>query len=764
MTEYKQFTEKYRPKKFKDVVGQKVAVGTLESMILKGTVNPTIMLSGPFGTGKTTLGRMIARYVNCTTKDACGTCKSCLSMDSGTHTDVVEINAANARGIDDMRALVASSEFTPRSNYRVFIVDECFPYETQVMVDYDKCLPIGEVFANSSITHVLAYDLESKQILKKKIVNRFSRPYSDNLIRIKLIDNNYFKCTQRQEIYVAGKGYTPADEIMPGDLLIEYQGDYSPVLTCDFCDDLVGKKFLGSHIMQKHRENTTHVAFTESRLGSTHTQESIEKISKSHLLYHKTPEGMERDAKFAERQKGLTNTIFTYMTPAEVSSYMSKRNKLWRSSLSEEEIARRTEIFINAPKHNKLHPNRKETAVIDLNISGLKFVGNGKIFITFTRDDGSLWRKNPDFIYKENNKVKKIIEVMDFEYWHTREEASDVIRYYKKVGYDCLIIDAARIPKKLNEVRGEIEAFINNHYVEVLETKIIPKNRLEPRMVYDLEVEDTHNFFVVPGIYKNGKASYLTKYGKPVLVHNCQQLTPQAAQALLKPLEEPPKRTLWILCTTDPQKILPAIRSRAQQIKIQAVPVKSLVNLMSRVCEEEKLAFPEKALEVLATMADGHPRNALMLLEQVQHYLTSNGGMPENLEEVLPKIVEEIGSLPPELLVSKYIHSLLDANYRSCCNMVRKAENPEYFLHLSFKYIRNLLHEMAGVSSTPELASFLSQTPFKRSFTQEHLIKLLDLHLNGLEQAKRYSVDSCDVLDVVVLKSLEVMQTSPLRV
>lgn len=361
---YSQLTDKYRPRKFSDVIGQKVAVSTLESMICNNKINPAIMLSGEYGTGKTTLARMVARYVNCATRNSCGTCKSCVTIDSGTNPDVIEINAANTRGIDDIREIIVSSSFMPRSNYRVFIIDEA------------------------------------------------------------------------------------------------------------------------------------------------------------------------------------------------------------------------------------------------------------------------------------------------------------------------------------------------------------------------------------------------------------QQITPAGIQALLKPLEEPPSKTLWLLCTTDPQKIPASVRSRCQQLKLQKVPLKSIHTLLARVSEAESLALPETVTSLVANLADGHPRNALMLLEQVQHYVTAQGSVPENLEEVLPALFEELGSLPLEVLVSKYVQYLLDASHLNCCKSVKQVENPEYFLYLSYKFIRDILYELTGVTSNPKISSFLMGN-FKRDYTKEHLIKLLDLHLTGVVQAKQYIIDPADVLDLVVIKSLDLMSTVP---
>jgi DNA polymerase-3 subunit gamma/tau len=244
-----------------------------------------------------------------------------------------------------------------------------------------------------------------------------------------------------------------------------------------------------------------------------------------------------------------------------------------------------------------------------------------------------------------------------------------------------------------------------------------------------------------------------------IILDEAHALTPQAASALLKPLEEPSKRTIWILCTTDAQKILSTIKSRSRQIKLLPAPAKSIQNLLQRICTAEGVPYPEKALEMIATLADGHPRNAVHMLESVKHYATSNG-MPENLEEVLPKIIDEMSSIPPEILCTKYVQLLLDGDYKAI-QAVQRADNKEYFMHIVFKYLRGVVHMMYNSPTTPEIEMFMSQTQFKRSFNRSQLLQLMDLHLNGLEQAKRYGVDAADVLDMVVLKCLELMQTAP---
>ena len=113
---------KYRPRKLQSVIGQESAVTQLAGMLKSGRVPNAIMFSGPSGTGKTTLARIVARYLNCAEGNACGKCDSCKHGDN--HPDILELNAADKRGIDDIRALIAKANYQPRYKKRVFVIDE----------------------------------------------------------------------------------------------------------------------------------------------------------------------------------------------------------------------------------------------------------------------------------------------------------------------------------------------------------------------------------------------------------------------------------------------------------------------------------------------------------------------------------------------------------------------------------------------------------------------------------------------------------------
>ncbi len=125
---YQVIARKYRPQTFAELIGQEHVKTTLENAITQRRIAHGYILSGQRGTGKTTVARILARCLNCEqgpTPTPCGKCASCLEVAAGSGMDVIEIDAASNRGINEMRELRENVRFRPaRDRYKVFIVDE----------------------------------------------------------------------------------------------------------------------------------------------------------------------------------------------------------------------------------------------------------------------------------------------------------------------------------------------------------------------------------------------------------------------------------------------------------------------------------------------------------------------------------------------------------------------------------------------------------------------------------------------------------------
>jgi DNA polymerase-3 subunit gamma/tau len=125
---YQVIARKYRPQTFGELVSQEHVRTTIENAITKRRIAHGYIFAGQRGTGKTTVARILARCLNCAegpTIAPCGVCASCLEITQGGAMDVIEIDAASNRGINEMRELRENVRFRPaRDRYKVFIIDE----------------------------------------------------------------------------------------------------------------------------------------------------------------------------------------------------------------------------------------------------------------------------------------------------------------------------------------------------------------------------------------------------------------------------------------------------------------------------------------------------------------------------------------------------------------------------------------------------------------------------------------------------------------
>lgn len=119
---------KYRPQNFDEVIGQSHIIEILKSQLKSGSISHSYIFIGPRGTGKTSVGRILAKAINCTDlKDGnpCGKCKNCAMFQEGRALDVVEIDAASNRSIDDIKSLKEKISFSPiKFTKKIYIIDE----------------------------------------------------------------------------------------------------------------------------------------------------------------------------------------------------------------------------------------------------------------------------------------------------------------------------------------------------------------------------------------------------------------------------------------------------------------------------------------------------------------------------------------------------------------------------------------------------------------------------------------------------------------
>ena len=125
---YKALYRTYRPKDFEEIAGQEHITRTFKNALKNGKIAHAYLFSGPRGTGKTSIAKIIAKAVNCQTAPAsnpCNECEICKGIDNNTISDVIEIDAASNNGVDEIREIRDKVKYLPGvSTYKVYIIDE----------------------------------------------------------------------------------------------------------------------------------------------------------------------------------------------------------------------------------------------------------------------------------------------------------------------------------------------------------------------------------------------------------------------------------------------------------------------------------------------------------------------------------------------------------------------------------------------------------------------------------------------------------------
>lgn len=126
MDNYISLPLKYRPQTMDDVVGQKHIVKTLRNAIKLDRIGHAYLFIGPAGTGKTSFARIWSKEMNCMSDDPpCNKCRVCKEISEGRNLDVLELNAADKRKIEDIRESLSRLQYKPTSKYKILILDEC---------------------------------------------------------------------------------------------------------------------------------------------------------------------------------------------------------------------------------------------------------------------------------------------------------------------------------------------------------------------------------------------------------------------------------------------------------------------------------------------------------------------------------------------------------------------------------------------------------------------------------------------------------------
>jgi len=245
---------------------------------------------------------------------------------------------------------------------------------------------------------------------------------------------------------------------------------------------------------------------------------------------------------------------------------------------------------------------------------------------------------------------------------------------------------------------------------------------------------------------------------KVYVIDECHMLSTAAFNALLKTLEEPPPRVVFVLATTDPQRVLPTILSRCQRFDFRRIPLEALERHLSWIAAQEAIGITPEALQVVAQRAQGGLRDAESLLDQLSL-------LPAPIEPLA--VWELLGAVPEqELLV--LARAMAEAEplgvIEACRQLLERGREPSAVLQGLAGLLRDLL--LAGVA--PDRLELTSVSPalrpelpaVARSIGKARLLHW-QAQLKGREQQLRHSVQPRLWLEVLLLGLLAEPQPSP---
>lgn len=229
---------------------------------------------------------------------------------------------------------------------------------------------------------------------------------------------------------------------------------------------------------------------------------------------------------------------------------------------------------------------------------------------------------------------------------------------------------------------------------------------------------------------------------KVYIIDEVHMLTNEAFNALLKTLEEPPRRVIFLFATTEPHKLPPTVASRCQAFEFKNIPPELIARKLQEISQAEGIKVSAQALRAIARRAKGSFRDAEVLLEQLASYKSGGRIEEEDLLEVL--------GLPREEALASYLRATLARDAAAALEVIahlsEAGKDPELFLESAVELCRDLLIARLGQGEPSELPEL--------DCSNDELVFLSD-RLLQLKREVRFLLDKRIMLEVGTLRIIE---------
>lgn len=248
---------------------------------------------------------------------------------------------------------------------------------------------------------------------------------------------------------------------------------------------------------------------------------------------------------------------------------------------------------------------------------------------------------------------------------------------------------------------------------------------------------------------------------KVVILDEAHMLTGEASNALLKTLEEPPDRVIFVMATTQPEDLADTIRSRSQHFHFRALTFVEITGRLEEIAKKENLQVEPGALAVIARMAEGSLRDALSLLEQARAYCG----------DVIPdKEVRELLGVVPEDSLNELVAAIAEGSADRALGLVhtfqKDGRNLQHFCREAIRHIRNLLIARVCGADSDLIAATADQRPALAKaavqFSEEDLTRFFQILLETDDDLRR-KPDARVHLEMGLLRLINAQRLAPME-
>lgn len=558
----KSLAVKYRPKTLSEVCAQEEVVEIIANQLRNKTFRNTILLTGPAGCGKTTIGRILAYDIN------------------GGKGIPIEMDCATHNSVDDIRDIIIKAQQKALdAEYKEFILDECFAPNTLISMA-DGVKQIKDVKVGDYIQNAVGYGKVTQVHTTKVLTNRLCCVKINGVETFTTIDHLYF----------TNNGWVSAKDLQQGDIVYAN----------------IQMQKLWERVLQETDRPCLRVLLESMQSGIPSQDISTESEALDEALRDMW-ERIFRDWERTEhedmlkRMQSETDTTKLY----NVFKYRNRYSKSAEKFVTNE--TKQSELQPSSTSQNKSDKNQTRSlecmdrgtwwqrALYRAAITALSKLTYDTDFRICYSNENATGQRLPDLLQSRPRLSRN--EACNRGGWQVAPLEKWIIeRCQKNKFLEQFRVDSVEIYQRGNNDRL-FESCFDSEQLDSGELYL-----------YDLTV-DTH-----PSYFANG-----------ILVHNCHMISTAGWNALLKILEEPPKNTIFIFCTTDPQKIPATILSRIQRFELKRIPFNVIVARIKYIigCENTEgaeISYEDTAIHYIAKLADGGMRDALTQLDKVIAY------------------------------------------------------------------------------------------------------------------------------------------------